>query len=68
MCRKPKGKRGKKNVDKELPEITHSKVETPPPKETKQSSKPKVKKVTPKTKVTPVPENETKKIRESSNS
>ena len=61
---KPKGKRGKKNVEEELPEITHSKVETQPPKETKQSSKPKVKKVTPKTKVTPVPDIETKNIEE----
>ena len=59
---KAKGKRGKKNVEEELPEITHLKVETPPSKETNQSSKPKVKKVTPKTKVTPVPDNETKNI------
>ena len=31
-------------MEEELPKITHSKVETLPPKETKQSSKPKVKK------------------------
>ena len=49
-------------MEEELPEITHSKVETLPPKETKQSSKPKVYKVTLKTKVTPVPVNETKNI------
>ena len=42
-------------MEEELPEITHLKVETPPPKETKQSSKPKVKKVTSKKKLTPVP-------------
>ena len=47
-------------MEEELPKMTHLKVETPPPKETKQSSKPKVKKVTPKTKVTPVPDNEIK--------
>ena len=35
---------------------------TPPPKDTKQSSKPKVKKVTLKTKVTPVPDNETRTL------
>ena len=54
-------------MEEELPKITHLKVETPPPKETKQSSEPKVKKVSLKTIVTPVPYNETKNIEESSN-
>ena len=51
-------------MEEELPEITHLKVETPPTKETKQSSKPKVKNITLKTKVTPVPDNGTKNIEE----
>ena len=51
-------------MEEELPEITHSKAETPPSKETKQSPKPKVKKITPKAKVSPVPDSETKIIEE----